>query len=67
MPSGVDVHTHIEQLSGMGQMNADTFETATRSLALGGTTSVVSFAVQGRGQTLVDTVSGYFKKKRSDY
>ena len=40
-PGGVDVHCHIEQMSGMGLMNADTFETATRSAALGGTTSVV--------------------------
>ncbi len=30
-------------------MNADTFETATRSAAFGGTTSVISFAAQHRG------------------
>ena len=45
MPGGVDAHAHIEQLSGMGVMNADTFETATRSAAMGRTTSVISFAV----------------------
>ena len=31
----------------MGQMNADTFETATKSAALGGTTSLISFAAHG--------------------
>ena len=46
LPGGVDVHAHIEQMSGMGQWNADTFETATCSAAMGGTTSVISFAAQ---------------------
>ncbi len=54
MPGGVDPHCHIEQLSGMGQMNADTFETATRSAAMGGTTRVISFAAQHKGQSLRD-------------
>ena len=45
-PGGVDAHCHIEQLSGMGLMNADTFATATRSAILGGTTTTVSFAPQ---------------------
>ena len=48
-PGGVDAHCHIEQMSGMGLMNADTFETATRSAAMGGTTSIISFAAQARG------------------
>lgn len=59
MPGGVDPHAHIEQMSGMGQWNADTFETATTSAAMGGTTSVISFAAQAGGQTLKDTVQDY--------
>lgn len=59
MPGGVDVHAHIEQMSGMGVMNADTFETATRSAAQGGTTSVISFAAQARGEPLAQTVAHY--------
>lgn len=59
MPGGCDTHAHIEQISGMGQWNADTFETATRSAAMGGTTSVISFAAQSSGQQLTDTVSEY--------
>ncbi|MBY4891351.1 dihydropyrimidinase [Rhodobacteraceae bacterium N5(2021)] len=58
-PGGVDPHAHIEQRSGMGLMNADTFETATRSAALGGTTSVISFAAQAKGQRLQDVVDDY--------
>ncbi|MEO0402959.1 MAG: dihydropyrimidinase [Pseudomonadota bacterium] len=59
MPGGVDPHAHIEQMSGMGQWNADTFEIATLSAAMGGTTSVISFAAQNSGQTLADTVADY--------
>ncbi len=59
MPGGVDPHAHIEQLSGMGVMNADTFESATRSAAIGGTTSVLSFAAQQKGQSLSQTVVDY--------
>lgn len=59
MPGGVDTHAHIEQMSGMGLWNADTFETATRSAAMGGTTSVISFAAQGKGQSLSQTVADY--------
>ncbi|MBA1156002.1 dihydropyrimidinase [Microvirga mediterraneensis] len=59
LPGGVDAHCHIEQLSGGGLMNADTFETATRSAAFGGTTTVISFAAQHRGDRLRDVVESY--------
>ena len=62
MPGGVDAHAHIEQMSGMGQMNADTFETATRSAAMGGTTTVISFAAQAAGQRLSETVADYAQR-----
>lgn len=58
-PGGVDTHCHIEQMSGNGQMNADTFETATRSAAHGGTTCVVSFAAQHPGQSLRTVMEDY--------
>ncbi|MEJ6399162.1 dihydropyrimidinase [Yoonia sp. 208BN28-4] len=58
-PGGVDAHCHIEQMSGMGVWNADTFETATLSAAMGGTTTVVSFAAQAKGERLRDTVANY--------
>ncbi len=64
MPGGVDPHAHIEQRSGMGLMNADTFETATRSAAMGGTTSVISFAAQQPGERLRDTVADYEARAR---
>jgi dihydropyrimidinase len=59
MPGGIDPHAHIEQMSGMGLWNADTFETATRSAAMGGTTSVISFAAQAKTQRLSETLADY--------
>ena len=47
MPGGVDVHTHIDYDTGSAR-TADTFETATRAAAFGGTTTVVDFAFQPR-------------------
>lgn len=59
LPGGVDTHCHIEQISGAGLLNADTFETATRSAAFGGTTTVVSFAAQHPGHKIKQVVSDY--------
>lgn len=59
LPGGVDAHAHIEQLSGMGVMGADTFESATGAAALGGTTTVVCFAAQHRGKSLTKVVEDY--------
>jgi len=57
MPGGVDSHCHIEQVSGAGLMNADTFETATRSALAGGTTTTISFAAQHPGMNLATVVA----------
>lgn len=59
MPGGVDPHAHIEQRSGMGLMNADTFETAHAAAALGGTTTVISFAAQAKAEPLAQMVADY--------
>lgn len=64
LPGGVDPHCHIEQMSGMGLWNADTFETATRSAAMGGTTTAISFAAQARGQRLSEAVADYAARAR---
>ena len=50
-PGGIDVHTHLDMPFG-GSTSADDFETGTIAAAHGGTTSIVDFAIQYRGQTL---------------
>lgn len=59
LPGGVDTHCHIEQMTAAGVKNADTFESATRSAAHGGTTTVIPFAAQQRGEDLWQTVRNY--------
>jgi len=61
-PGGVDPHCHIDQVSGMGLQNADTFATATAAAAMGGTTTVISFAAQARGERPAETVAAYAAK-----
>src|SRR5438128_8291123 len=55
-PGGIDSHCHIAQRSSMGVMTADDFFTATRSAACGGTTTVIPFAAQYRGLSLLQVV-----------
>ncbi|PSB17150.1 dihydropyrimidinase [filamentous cyanobacterium CCP2] len=50
MPGGIDVHTHMEFDLGAAQ-TCDTYETGTRSAAFGGTTTIVDFALQKKGET----------------
>lgn len=63
MPGGIDSHVHLAQHSAPGtpQM-ADGFETGTRSAIAGGTTTVLSFAVQPRGAGLRESVKAYHEK-----
>ena len=58
-PGGVDPHAHIEQVSGGGLLNADSFESATTSAVFGGTTTVISFAAQHIGHALDRVVADY--------
>jgi dihydropyrimidinase len=51
LPGGIDVHTHLDMPFG-GSTSADDFESGTTAAAFGGTTSIVDFAIQYRGQTL---------------
>jgi dihydropyrimidinase len=59
LPGGIDTHAHVEQLSAAGIVNADTWESATRSAAFGGNTTVVAFAAQHRGLDLMKVVEDY--------
>ncbi|MDQ2148391.1 dihydropyrimidinase [Alcaligenaceae bacterium C4P045] len=62
LPGGIDSHCHVEQLSGMGMMCADDFYSATVSAAFGGTTTIIPFAAQHRGNLLPEVVADYSKR-----
>lgn len=61
VPGGIDPHTHMELPFG-GTSASDTFETGTRAAAFGGTTTIIDFAVQYRGQTLQEAIDAWHAK-----
>lgn len=61
LPGGIDVHTHLEMPFG-GTFSADDFETGTRAAAWGGTTCLVDFAVQPKGEGLLSTLDTWHGK-----
>ena len=61
IPGGIDPHTHMELPFG-GTSASDTFETGTRAAAHGGTTTIIDFAVQSKGQALGEAVDVWHKK-----
>ena len=64
LPGGIDVHTHLDMPFG-GATSADDFETGTVAAAFGGTTSIVDFAIQYKGQTLHHAWETWMKKAES--
>ena len=61
IPGGIDCHTHLDMPFG-GTTSADDFESGTIAAAHGGTTSIVDFAIQYRGQTLHHALDAWMKK-----
>ncbi|HEY2515654.1 MAG TPA: amidohydrolase family protein, partial [Polyangiaceae bacterium] len=51
LPGGIDAHTHLDMPFG-GTNSSDDFETGTRAAAYGGTTTIVDFAIQTKGDPL---------------
>src|SRR5882762_5962030 len=61
LPGGIDVHTHLDMPFG-GTTSADDFETGTRAAAFGGTTTLIDFAIQYKGQTLRPAFDTWMQK-----
>src|SRR5947209_11201209 len=61
IPGGIDPHTHMELPFG-GTQSSDDFFTGTRAAAFGGTTTIIDFAVQNKGQSLTEGVDNWHKK-----
>jgi dihydropyrimidinase len=50
-PGGIDPHVHLA-MPFMGTASSDNFETGTRAALFGGTTTVIDFIIQKKGNTL---------------
>src|SRR5690349_15463182 len=61
LPGGIDVHTHLDMPFG-GTTSADDFETGTIASAIGGTTTLIDFAIQYKGQSLRQAFDSWMKK-----
>jgi dihydropyrimidinase len=61
IPGGIDPHTHMELPFG-GTFASDDFRTGTIAAAHGGTTTIIDFAVQYHGESLLQAVDNWHKK-----
>jgi dihydropyrimidinase len=61
IPGAVDAHTHMELPFG-GTHASDTFDTGTRAAAIGGTTTIIDFAVQRYGEVVQDGLAAWHGK-----
>ncbi len=61
IPGGIDPHTHMELPFG-GTSSSDDFWTGTRAAAYGGTTTIIDFAVQTKGESMIAGVDTWHAK-----
>ena len=61
IPGGIDPHTHLDMPFG-GTVSADDFETGTRAAAHGGTTTLIDFAIQTKGQSTLAALETWHAK-----
>ncbi|GAA2676358.1 dihydropyrimidinase [Actinosynnema pretiosum subsp. pretiosum] len=61
IPGGIDAHTHMEMPFG-GTRSSDDFTSGTIAAAWGGTTTIIDFAVQAKGTSLLATLDKWHAK-----
>lgn len=60
-PGGLDPHTHLDMPFG-GTTSADDFESGTLAAAYGGTTTLIDFAIQTKGQSTLEALDVWHEK-----
>ena len=64
IPGGIDVHTHLDMPYGEIK-SRDDFETGTVAAAFGGTTTIIDFAVQDKGNSLQNALNAWMEKAKN--
>jgi dihydropyrimidinase len=62
-PGAIDVHVHF-QLPFSGTVSADDFKNGTKAAAMGGVTTVIDFAIQQKGHSIMEAVEA--RRKEAD-
>ena len=65
-PGGVDAHCHLDQPVEPPAKMADDFPSGKRSAAYGGATTIIPFAAQMKGGSLLDAVDDYHRRADKD-
>lgn len=63
-PGGIDVHTHFD-MPFCGTVSKDDFKTGTIAAACGGTTSIIDFCIQSKGQSLAEALNIWEAKAKN--
>src|SRR5688572_27573709 len=61
IPGGIDPHTHMDMPFG-GTTSADDFDSGTVAAAFGGTTTIIDFAIQTKGESTIKGLDTWHKK-----
>lgn len=60
-PGFIDAHTHFD-LEVSGTVTADNYESGTRAALSGGTTLIIDFATQNKGESLAEALANWHRK-----
>src|SRR5689334_4552113 len=60
-PGGIDPHTHFDLPVGE-TTTADDFVSGTKAAAVGGTTTIIDFATQNKGESLAEALANWHEK-----
>lgn len=61
LPGGIDVHTHFDLPVG-NTVTADDFSSGTKAALIGGTTTIIDYATQFKGETLKEALTNWHEK-----
>ncbi|KZL92203.1 dihydropyrimidinase [Clostridium magnum] len=64
MPGGIDTHTHFDLEVG-STLTADDFGSGTKAALVGGTTTILDYATQNKGESLKEAIKNQHKKAKN--